>query len=307
MTSCVRSAPLQCALRRRHERPGVRAPAMRVAYLQLAARGRAVRPDLAGHQDRPRGQHAGLARRAARASLSAITAFVLLAALGRLHWPQRADWPIVLSVGAFQLTLLLRPGQSRPAERAARPLGRAGLHGHAVDGAAVAAGRRTGRLARPRRRRCSACWASSCWSIRWRFDWTDRRHRRGPCLAAAGGSQLGRGGPACAAPSLARLAARGAALADVGGDDPAVAPGARPRARRASRFRPGRALDGAGLSSACIAGPTGTWAAVSVARALPPVTGRSACWARRCSPSPRRSSWSASPMTWPAGAGHRCW
>jgi len=41
---------------------------------------------------------------AARASLSALTAFVLLAALGRLKWPQRADWPIVLSVGAFQLT-----------------------------------------------------------------------------------------------------------------------------------------------------------------------------------------------------------
>ena len=41
---------------------------------------------------------------AARASLSALTAFVLVAALGRLKWPQRADWPIVLSVGAFQLT-----------------------------------------------------------------------------------------------------------------------------------------------------------------------------------------------------------
>jgi drug/metabolite transporter (DMT)-like permease len=42
---------------------------------------------------------------AGRASLSALTAFVLLAALGRLRWPQRADWPIVLTVGAFQLTL----------------------------------------------------------------------------------------------------------------------------------------------------------------------------------------------------------
>jgi drug/metabolite transporter (DMT)-like permease len=41
---------------------------------------------------------------AARASLSALTAFVLLAALGRLKWPHRADWPIVLSVGVFQLT-----------------------------------------------------------------------------------------------------------------------------------------------------------------------------------------------------------
>ena len=42
---------------------------------------------------------------AARATLSALAAFAMLAALGRLQWPSRADWPIVLSVGAFQLTL----------------------------------------------------------------------------------------------------------------------------------------------------------------------------------------------------------
>jgi drug/metabolite transporter (DMT)-like permease len=42
---------------------------------------------------------------AARATLSALAAFVMLAALRRLAWPGRADWPIVLSVGAFQLTL----------------------------------------------------------------------------------------------------------------------------------------------------------------------------------------------------------
>jgi drug/metabolite transporter (DMT)-like permease len=42
---------------------------------------------------------------AARASLSAMSAFALLALVGRLQWPTRADWPIVLSVGAFQLTL----------------------------------------------------------------------------------------------------------------------------------------------------------------------------------------------------------
>ena len=30
-------------------------------------------------------------------------AFVLLAFLGRLRWPARGDWPIVLSVGALQL------------------------------------------------------------------------------------------------------------------------------------------------------------------------------------------------------------
>ncbi len=41
---------------------------------------------------------------AARASLSALSAFVLVGALGRLAWPGRADWPIILSVGALQLT-----------------------------------------------------------------------------------------------------------------------------------------------------------------------------------------------------------
>jgi drug/metabolite transporter (DMT)-like permease len=40
---------------------------------------------------------------AARATLSATTAFALLACLGRLRWPPRTDWPIVLSVGVLQL------------------------------------------------------------------------------------------------------------------------------------------------------------------------------------------------------------
>ena len=41
---------------------------------------------------------------AARATLSATTAFLLMAWLGRLAWPARADWPIILSVGALQLS-----------------------------------------------------------------------------------------------------------------------------------------------------------------------------------------------------------
>src|SRR5256885_13388430 len=41
---------------------------------------------------------------AARATLSAATAFALLTCLGRLVWPPRADWPIVLPVGALQLS-----------------------------------------------------------------------------------------------------------------------------------------------------------------------------------------------------------
>ena len=40
---------------------------------------------------------------AGRAYLSAITAFVLLAILGKLALPRQADWPIILSVGTGQL------------------------------------------------------------------------------------------------------------------------------------------------------------------------------------------------------------
>src|ERR1700739_4975799 len=41
---------------------------------------------------------------AGRAALSAITAFGLMLALGRLAWPNRADWPVILSVGGLQLS-----------------------------------------------------------------------------------------------------------------------------------------------------------------------------------------------------------
>ncbi len=41
---------------------------------------------------------------AGRATTSAATAFVLLAALGRLSWPHRDDWPVILSVGGLQLS-----------------------------------------------------------------------------------------------------------------------------------------------------------------------------------------------------------
>src|SRR5258708_24877351 len=41
---------------------------------------------------------------AGRATTSALTAFALMAALGRLRWPHREDWPVILSVGGLQLT-----------------------------------------------------------------------------------------------------------------------------------------------------------------------------------------------------------
>jgi drug/metabolite transporter (DMT)-like permease len=40
---------------------------------------------------------------AGRATTSMLTAFALLGALGRLSWPHRADWPVILSVGGLQL------------------------------------------------------------------------------------------------------------------------------------------------------------------------------------------------------------
>jgi len=40
---------------------------------------------------------------AARAGLSAIAAFILLAVLGKLRWPTRRDLPIIVSVGVLQL------------------------------------------------------------------------------------------------------------------------------------------------------------------------------------------------------------
>ena len=53
---------------------------------------------------------------------------------------------------------------------------------------------------------------------------------------------------------------------------PALDPRPDPRARGLSRLQQGRPLDRAALYR-LFAGPAGTWAAVSVARALPPVTG----------------------------------
>ncbi len=40
----------------------------------------------------------------ARVALCCVTSFVVLALIGRLAWPRRADWPVILSVGFFQIT-----------------------------------------------------------------------------------------------------------------------------------------------------------------------------------------------------------
>ena len=103
---------------------------------------------------------------AARATLSATMAFALLAALGRLAWPPRADWPVVLSVGGAAARLLLRLRQSRHAEPAGRPLGVLAYTASLwMVPLSLLIGEKVGWRAL-----CSACcWASpasSCWPIR---------------------------------------------------------------------------------------------------------------------------------------------
>src|SRR5258708_22503465 len=56
---------------------------------------------------------------AGRATMSALTAFALMAALGHLSLPHRQDWPVILSVGVLQPTsffaLANLAGQNLPA------------------------------------------------------------------------------------------------------------------------------------------------------------------------------------------------
>ena len=231
---------------------------------------------------------------AARATLSALAAFAMLAALGRLQWPSRADWPIVLSVGAFQLTLFFAfanlgvqsvpPGRSGVLAYTTMlwmvPLSllvgeRVGWRG--VAGALLGL-RRHRRADRPAALRLERS-----------------RRRRGARLAPAGGLQLGAGRPACAPAPLAPAAARRAALADVGGDGPALDPRAPLRASRLPRFQPAHSLGGTALYRRAAParpgpGPPSRWRARC--RRSP---ARSACWARRCWASPRRSSCWARP------------
>jgi len=71
----------------------------------------------------------------ARIGLCCATSFVVLALIGRLAWPSRADWPVILSVGFFQIACFFplanlgvasaRPsliaGQASPNSRIAAP------------------------------------------------------------------------------------------------------------------------------------------------------------------------------------------
>ena len=207
---------------------------------------------------------------AARATCSAMSAFVLLAALRRLRWPGRADWPIVLSVGAFQLTFFFALSnlgvQSVPAGRsgvlayttmlwmvplslvAGEPIGRRAIAGAALGALGVVV------LSDPLR-----------------FDWHDRKIVLGHIyLLLAGFSwalammhtrrHVWRGTPLDALPwqmsvATVLLIILAAVFEPHGHVDP-------------GRWQLWVALIYIGI----IAGPAGTWTTVSVTRALPPVT-----------------------------------
>ena len=208
---------------------------------------------------------------AARASLSALSAFALLAALGRLGWPHRADWPIVLSVGAFQLTFyftLANIGlQNVPAGRSGvlsytamlwlvplsllvgERVGWRGLLGVALGLAGIVV------LIEPRRLDWSnrAVVEGHLWLLLAGFSWAlailhARRHRW-------------RAAPLDVLPwqmSVATVLLWSLAFV--------LEPKGRLDFGKAELWI-------ALLYIGTFAGPLGTWAAVSVARALPPVTG----------------------------------
>jgi drug/metabolite transporter (DMT)-like permease len=208
---------------------------------------------------------------AGRVSLSAISAFALLAAMRRLRWPSRADWPIVLSVGAFQLSLFFALSnlgvQSVPPGRSgvlayttmlwivplsllvSEPVGRRGVLGALLGLLGVVV------LIDPLR-----------------LDWSDRAILRGHGFLLLAGLSWAiavlharrhrwRMTPLDVLPwqmSVATVLLWGLALA--------VEPHGHLDFSQANLWI---ALFYLGV----FAGPAGTWAAVSVARALPPLTG----------------------------------
>jgi drug/metabolite transporter (DMT)-like permease len=208
---------------------------------------------------------------AGRAGLSALSAFSLLAVLGRLAWPKRADWPVILSVGGLQLSCFFALAnlgiQSVPAGRSSvltyttmlwmvplsllvgEKVGKRALAGVALGVAGIVV------LAEPTR-----------------FDWHDRRIVMGHAWLLLAGFTW-----ALAMLHTRRHRWRGTPL-DVLPWQMSVATVlllilaavAEPHGHfDLDKWQLWTAL----IYNGVIAGPAGTWAAVSVARALPPITG----------------------------------
>ena len=188
---------------------------------------------------------------AARATLSAATAFVLVGALGRLTWPSRADWPIVLSVGALQLTCFFAFANLGVQSV---PPGRSGVLAYTTMLWMVPLSWMVGEKVGLRALLGAALGVAGIVVLidPWRFDWSDRAVLSGHGWLLAAGFAW----------ALAILHARRhrwrLAPLDVLPWQMAVATGL---------------LWLSLLYLGVLAGPTATWAAVSVARALPPITG----------------------------------
>ena len=207
---------------------------------------------------------------AGRATLSALAAFALMAALGRLSLPHREDWPVILSIGGLQLTsffALANLGvQSLPA-------GRSGVLAYTtmlwMVPLSLAAGEAIGRRAIVG----AALGAVGVvvLSDPLRFDWHDREIVLGHAyLLLAGFSwaiamlhtrrHVWHGTPLDALPWQMSVATvllwiLAAVVEPHGSLDP-------------GRWELWVAL----IYNGIIAGPAGTWTTVSVTRALPPLT-----------------------------------
>lgn len=208
---------------------------------------------------------------AARATLSAATAFVLVGALGRLTWPSRTDWPIVLSVGALQLTCFFAFANLGVQSV---PPGRSGVLAYTTMLWMVPLSWMVGEKVGLRALLGAALGVAGIVVLidPWRFDWSDRAVLSGHGWLLAAGFAW----------ALAILHARRhrwrLAPLDVLPWQMAVATGLlwllafvlEPRGHL-DLGQPSLWLSL--LYLGVLAGPTATWAAVSVARALPPITG----------------------------------
>ena len=208
---------------------------------------------------------------AARAGISALTAFALLATLGRLAWPARQDWPVILSVGALQLSCFFAFANIGVQHV---PVGRSGVLAYTATlwlvPLSLIVGERVGW-------RALAGVALGMVGIvvladPWHFDWGNRDVVMGHVWLVLAGfawalailhtrRHTWKRTPLDALPWQMTVAT---VLLVV------MAPIAEPR----GYLDPGKwQLWAALLYIGILAGPTATWAAVSVARALPPITG----------------------------------
>jgi drug/metabolite transporter (DMT)-like permease len=207
---------------------------------------------------------------AGRATMSALTAFALLAALGRLSWPHRADWPVILSVGGLQLTCFFAFSNLGVLSL---PAGRSGVLAYTTMLWMVPLSLVAGERVSPRAIAGATLGVIGIVALAdpQRFDWHDRRIVLGHVYLLLAGFSWAiammhthrhewRGTPLDALPWQMGVAT---VLLWI----------------LAILLEPQGHLDGeawqvwtALIYMGVIAGPTATWAAVSVTRALPPIT-----------------------------------